>query len=348
MRTIRGVAAVLLCQFMDASLRQNMMEENVRLGPILAVSMLLAPAPALAQMSAMPQELQDRLAEINPNWGKDIRGNIAITQKLYMPLLKAAPHDGIEVTRDVSYGPHARHKLDVFKPKGAKNMPVLVFLHGGAYVAGDRNVTDEIYANVPLYFARNGMLGVNATYRLAPEAKWPAAAEDVKSIVQWIKANAAQYGGDPGRIYLVGHSAGATHVATYLFHKDIRPQGKPEVAGAVLMSGRYHFDPHPKDPNLANFQAYFGTDRSRYADMSPITHVKDAPAVPLFVVVAEYDNPDLDTQGALLLAEFCKRDRACPKFTRMEHHNHLSMVYQFNTKDELMGREILAFIKRGR
>lgn len=320
----------------------------MRITTLVAALMLLALAPAMAQMSAMPQDLQDRLAEIGPNWGKDIRDNIAITQKYYTPLLKAVPHDGVDVTRDISYGPHARHKLDVFKPKGAKGLPVLVFLHGGAYVAGERNVTEEIYGNVPLYFARNAMLGINATYRLAPEAKWPAAAEDVKSIVQWIRKNVAQYGGDAERIYLIGHSAGATHIATYLFHKDIRPEGKPEIAGAVLMSGRYHFDPNPKDPNLANFQAYFGTDRSRYEDMSPITHIKTAPNIPLFVVVAEYDNPDLDTQGALLLAEFCKRDRACPKFTRMEHHNHLSMVYQFNTKDELMGREILAFIKRGK
>ena len=135
----------------------------MRLRTLLAALMLLAPVPATAQMSAMPQELQDRLAEIGPNWGKDIRGNIAITQKFYTPLLKAAPHDGVDVTRDISYGSHARNKLDVFKPKDAKGLPVLVFLHGGAYVAGDRNVTEEIYGNVPLYFARNGMLGINAT-----------------------------------------------------------------------------------------------------------------------------------------------------------------------------------------
>lgn len=320
----------------------------MRVTTLVAALTMAVAAPAVAQMSAMPQDLQDRLAEIGPNWGKDIRGNIAITQKFYTPLLQAVPRDGVEITRDVSYGTHARQKLDLFKPKDARNVPVVVFLHGGAYVAGDRNVNDEIYGNVPLYFARNGMLGINATYRLAPEAKWPAAAQDVNDLVIWIKANAAQHGGDINRIYLIGHSAGATHVATFLFHKDIRQEGKPLVAGAVLMSGRYHFDPNPKDPNLANFEAYFGADRSRYQDMSPITHIENAPAIPLFLVVAEYDNPDLDTQGALLLAEFCKRDRACPKFTRMEHHNHLSMVYQFNTKDELMGREILDFIRRGK
>jgi alpha/beta hydrolase fold len=57
---------------------------------------------------------------------------------------------------------------------------------------------------VPLYFARKGMVGVNATYRLAPAAKWPAAAEDVKVLVAWLKSNAARFGGDPNRIYLIG------------------------------------------------------------------------------------------------------------------------------------------------
>lgn len=320
----------------------------MRVGLLIAALALLMPASAGAQMSAMPEALQKRLAEIGPGWGKNISGNVAISQELYTPILRAAPRDGVEIARDLAYGPDDRHRLDIFKPTGASNATVVVFLHGGAYVAGNRNVNEEIYGNVPLYFARNGMVGVNATYRLAPAATWPAAAEDVKALVQWLKGNVVQHGGDPSRIYLVGHSAGATHVATYLFHDKIRPAEGPGVAGAVLMSGRYHFDPSPNDPNLKNFQSYFGTDASRYPDMSPINHVRNAPIVPLFLAIAEYDNPDLDTQGALLLGALCLRDRACPRFERMEHHNHLSMVYQFNTPDQLMGREVLEFIKRGK
>jgi acetyl esterase/lipase len=320
----------------------------MRLKSLLPLFALLLPVAAQAQMSSMPESLQRRLEEIGPGWGKDIRGNVAITQELYTPLLRAAPRDNVEITRDLPYGADARHRLDIFKPAKPGDGTVVVFLHGGAYVAGDRNVNEEIYGNVPLYFAQQGMVGVNATYRLAPDATWPAAAEVVKSLVLWLKGNIARYGGDPNRIYLIGHSAGATHVATYLFHDKLRPAEGPGIAGAVLMSGRYHFDPSPTDPNLKNFQAYFGTDASRYPDMSPITHVGDAPKVPLFLVIAEYDNPDLDTQGAMLLAALCKRDRTCPRFTRMDKHNHLSMVYQFNTADEYMGREVLEFIHRGR
>jgi acetyl esterase len=309
---------------------------------------LFAAAPAFAQVSNMPAQVQQRLAEVGPGWGKDIGGNIDKTLEVYTPLLAVAPKQGISVQRDLAYGPDARHRADVFRADGLKNAPVVVFLHGGAYVRGDRDVNPEVYGNVPMYFARQGMLGVNATYRLAPAAQWPAAAQDVASLVAWLKSNAAKYGGDPNRIYLIGHSAGATHVATYIYLKELQPAAGPGVAGVVLMSGRYHFDPHPSDPNLKNFQAYFGTDRSQYPARSPITHVKGAARLPTFIVVSEYDNPDLDTQGALLLAALCERDRACPRFTRMEKHNHLSMVYQFNTADDALGREVLEFIRRGR
>lgn len=303
---------------------------------------------ASAQMSNMPDSLRAELAAINPGWGKDILGNVAKTLALYTPILAAAPKAGVAITRDVAYGPDARHRLDLHRPEGRTGVPVAVFLHGGAYVRGDRSVNDEVYGNAATYFARAGMLGVNATYRLAPAAKWPGAAEDVGLLVQWLKANAAAYGGDPSRIYLIGHSAGATHVATYVYLKDLHPADGPGIAGMVLMSGRYHFDPKPDDPNLANFQAYFGTDTSRYAAQSPINHVKTAKPLPTFIVVSEYDNPDLDTQGALLLATLCERDRACPRFTRMALHNHLSMVYQFNTADDALGREIQEFFQRNR
>jgi acetyl esterase len=314
---------------------------------ILATALAGLPLAATAQMSVMPQEVQDRLNEIAPDWGSDIRGNVAITLELYTPILAEAPRDGVEIERDISYGDDERHVLDIHARDGIAGAPVVVYLHGGAYVAGHKDVNEEVYGNVATYFARQDMVGVNATYRLAPAATWPAAAEDVGALVEWLVENVEEHGGDPERIYLIGHSAGAAHAATYMYHPEVRPDA-PRIAGAVLMSGRYHFDPSPDDPNLANFQAYFGEDATRYEDMSPINHVEGGPDIPVFVVIAEYDNPDLDTQGALLYAEICQARGACPRFEWMEHHNHLSMVYQFNTEDREMGEQILDFIERGK
>lgn len=315
---------------------------------ILLILPLLWTRPAHAQMAHMPKHVQDRLAEVGPVWGKDIFGNIAKTLEVYTPILHDAPKMGVRITSNLSYGPDERHKLDLYQPQEKSDVPIVVFFHGGAYVSGERNINAEVYANVATYFARQGMLGVNATYRLAPSAQWPAAAEDVRTLVQWLKTNGSTYGGDVQRIYLIGHSAGATHVATYAYIKSLQPTEGPGIAGIVLMSGRYHIDPKPDDPSFKSVQAYFGSDRAQYAARSPISHIASAVAIPTFLIIAEYDSPELDVQGALLFVALCERDRACPRFTRMERHNHLSMVYQFNTADDALGREIIAFIRRGR
>jgi hypothetical protein len=99
------------------------------------------------------------------------------------------------------------------------------------------------------------------------------------------------------------------------------PRTRPGIAGVVLMSGRYHFDPKPDDPNLKNFQAYFGADDTRYSAQSPINYVKAAKPLPTFIVISEYDNPDLDTQGALLFGALCERDmRTRPRVPTFHAH----------------------------
>jgi len=221
---------------------------------------------------------------------------------------------------------------------------VVIFVHGGAYVGGDKSY----YGNVTTWFARQNVLGINATYRLAPAAKWPAATEDIAGMVKWTRENAARFGGDPNRIVLIGHSAGATPVANYIFNKSLQPSGGPGVAGTVLISGRYRLSYDPADPNGKAMQAYFGDDAFAYDDRSAITHIKDAARIPLFTVIAEYELAGLDIMGAELLAGLCARDASCPRFTRLQKHNHGSEVFSFNTPDEQLGREILEFMERGR
>jgi acetyl esterase/lipase len=204
---------------------------------------LFCVSSSLAQVEKLPRSVQDVLHEVGPTWGTNLDANIGKTLEAFTPVLHDAPKGGVRIVRDLSYGPDRRHKLDIYQPAEHANVPVVVFLHGGAYVSGERDINDEVYSNVPLYFARQGMLGVNATYRLAPMAQWPAGAEDIRAVVQWLKANVGAYGGDPQRIYLVGHSAGATHVATYAYIRALQPPDGLRIAGMVLMSGRYRVDP---------------------------------------------------------------------------------------------------------
>lgn len=310
----------------------------------LGLGLLLWAGASDAQVTNMPLRVQDHLRAVGPVWGDDIGDNIARTLDIYTPILGSAPLDGVLVTRDVAYGADDKQRLDLYQPEGKSHVPIVVFVHGGAYVAGSPNVNAQVYGNVPTYFANQGMLGVNAGYRLAPAAPWPAGAEDIGAIVSWLRASGARYGGDPSRIYLIGHSAGATHVAGYAFDPSLQSAAGPGVSGVVLMSGRYRIAPAADDPNAANVRAYFGTDPADYPSRSAISHIENAKGLPTFVVIAEYDNPDLDTSGAQLFAALCQRDHACPRFTRMIGHNHLSMVYQFNTADDALGREIIHFI----
>jgi acetyl esterase/lipase len=305
-------------------------------------------APAHAQVSRLPMEVQQVLATLGSKWGSALRENIEATAAAFRPLLKAAPKDGVLVTTNIAYGEDARQVLDVYQPIWRAGAPVVIFVHGGAYVRGDKDAYGEMYGNIAIWFARQGVLGINATYRLAPQARWPAGADDVRGMVKWAKENAAKFGGDAGRIYLVGHSAGATHIASYVFDKSLQPAEGPGVAGAVLISGRYRLESDPNDPNGRNMQAYFGSDASTYAARSPITHIRDGARVPVFTVVTEYDNPGLDVVGAELIAALCARDGACPRFRRLEKHNHLSEVFAFNTADDELGRDILEFMRRGR
>ena len=320
---------------------------------ILAAAVLLGACyftgtEAFAQVEKLPPYLQETLAEIGPVFQKDISKTIPATVEAFQPLLRSAPRDGVTITRNQSYGEDQRQILDVYRPTVRTGAPVVIFVHGGAYVRGDKDGSGEAYGNIATWFARQGMLGINATYPLAPAAKWPAGATSVGAMVAWAKANAVRFGGDPNRIFLIGHSAGATHVAGYAFDKPLQPSDGPGIAGAVLMSGRYRVDYDPADPNGRNMQAYFGDDPLQYSSRSPITHINDGAKVPVFVVVTEYDNPGIDIRGAELFAALCERDGNCPRFARLQGHNHLSEALSFNTPDEYLGRYILDFIGRGR
>src|ERR1700676_664958 len=162
---------------------------------------------ASAQQSPMPEEFARKLLEL----GTAIDG--PNTAKLYAPLQEKEPYQGIKVERDVKYGAADRNLLDVFMPQAASPpRPVMIFVHGGAFVAGNRREPGTpFFDNIMLWAVRNGFVGVNMTYRLAPQAKWPAGAEDIGSAVQWVANNIGGGGGGPPRNYIHGHFPRAAH-----------------------------------------------------------------------------------------------------------------------------------------
>lgn len=311
-------------------------------GPVAAgaVALLAFARPAAAQ-STVPEDIRERLIEIG------FSSPYAAADSLYLPLLARAPKEGVTVTKDHAYGRHPRQRLDVYRPDGVSDAPILVYVHGGAYASGERDINAEMYGNVLTWFARHGMLGVNATYRLAPEVEWPSGAEDMREVVEWVKAHAAEHGGDPERIFLMGHSAGATHVATYAFDPRFQPATGHGLDGVILVSGRYTIEHDPDDPSLEGIRRYFGDDPERYPSRSVVTHVPNSD-VPAMLVIAEYDQRNLVATTGELFTALCERDDGrCPRLLQLRYHNHMSEIAHINTTDDLLGREILDFVREG-
>jgi triacylglycerol lipase len=288
----------------------------------------------------MPEDIAWKLLEI----GRVI--DVPKTAALYAPLQQKEPYAGVKVERDVKYGPADRNLLDVFASEtNASSRPVLIFIHGGGFVAGNkRNPGSPFYDNIMLWAVKNGFVGVNATYRLAPQFVWPAGPEDLASVVQWVSEKIAERGGDPARIFLVGQSAGAIHVAGYVSHPEFHKVKGGGLAGAVMVSGLYDLTASPAgDAEIA----YFGSDPSRYAERSSLQGLL-ATKIPLMVSAAEFDPPRFVEQYELIKQASCKRANGCAHAYMLPQHSHISEVYAINTADTRLTDEILEFVKAGK
>lgn len=162
--------------------------------------------------------------------------------------------------------------------------------------------------------------------------------------VKWASDNIAARGGDPKRIFLMGHSAGAVHVATYVSHPEFQKVKDGGLAGAILVSGIYDLNGEDAgDPE----KAYFGADTSLYTHRSSLQGLQ-ATKLPLMIASAELDPPRLVQQFELLKEAACKGAHGCPRAVMLAQHSHMSEVYSINTPDTRLTDEILEFMKTGK
>lgn len=276
----------------------------------------------------------ERLAAWGDAFNPEVIGG---TQALYAPLV-ARPAEA-NVTRDIAYGPDERHRLDVFAPGGGP-APVLMFVHGGGFIMGDKGGPDApFHNNIGAWAIKNGFVGVTLTYRLAPKANWPAGGEDVAAAVAWVADNIAAHGGDPSRIFVMGQSAGATHVADLVANAGV---AAGRFAGALMISGIYdlaiadHSDMH---------RAYYGSDETRWAACSTLDRLAGAD-IPCFYSVSEWDPLQFQRQAAALVNARVAAKGAWPEMHWLPGHNHLSSVSQMGSAHDTLGPLVRAFILR--
>jgi len=298
----------------------------------------LANANANANANAGPgiAALRGGVAALGARFDESV---LAATRSLYEPAVPAEV-PGVVVAEDLAYGPAPRHRLDLHGPAGANRAPVVVFVHGGGFVAGDKRGTGRFYRNVGLFFARHGWLAATINYRLAPDAPWPAGTEDVAAAVAWLRDHAAAHGGDAQRLALVGQSAGACHVAGYLFDPAHRAASAAAVRAAVLMSGFYA----ARAPLSAGQRAYFGEDERAHAARSPLTHAEAGCDLPLLLTLAEFDPAPLALQTLELAAALTRARGRCPALAWQAGHNHVSTVMSLGSAQAEVGHGLLDFL----
>ena len=306
-----------------------------------AVAFALAALCATAAIAQTPAELADIAAKVRALGPVIDPPN---TAKLYAPFQQKEPYAGVQALRDLKYGTDDKQALDLFAPQpmtgGAR--PVLIFVRGGAFVAADKRAPGSpFYDHVMLWAVKNGMIGVNINYRLAPGNPWPAGAEDVGAALRWVAQNIAPYGGDPARVFLMGHSTGAVHVASYAAHPEFYGPTGLGLVGLILVSGVYDLTAFPIGPPE---KAYFGEDPKLYAERSSLAGLVKL-QVPMFVAHGEVDPPSFVPQAAALKDALCKEGR-CPREVTLPGHSHMSEVYAINTTDKSLTDPLAAFIKK--
>ena len=191
---------------------------------------------------------------------------------------------GVRIIRDVAYGTDPKQRFDVYAPKGVRNAPVVLMVHGGAWSTGDKRSRGVVGRKVERW-SRAGIIVISVNYRLLPGTDPVEQARDVARALAAVQARAGEWGGDPGKVVLMGHSSGA-HLVALL---DARPSlatslgARPWLGAIILDSAVLDVVQTMTVPHLRLYTRAFGADRDFWREASPQHHLA-AGAKPLLIV----------------------------------------------------------------
>jgi acetyl esterase/lipase len=213
------------------------------------------------------------------------------------------------VTRDVRYASaHERQVLDVYAPAEARNLPVVFWIHGGGWQAGDKGMVSL----KPKAFTDAGFVFVSTNYRLLPAVGMADIVRDVAASIRWVHGNIGRHGGDPNRLLIMGHSAGGQLAALICTdHRHLKAEGLSAamIKGcvpvdadtfdipAIIEVAETRWRVHGLPPSKYGHREKFGNDPAKHRDFSAVTHVAKDRSIPPFLILHVAEHPDTTAQA---------------------------------------------------
>jgi acetyl esterase/lipase len=218
-----------------------------------------------------------------------------------------------DVKRDVRYADstHERHVLDIYSPPGARNLPVVFWIHGGGWQTGDKTSVQI----KPQFFVGKKMVFVSTNYRLLPDVDMGTIVRDIAKSIRWVHDNIAKHGGDPQRMLVMGHSAGAQLAALVsiddrylkaealslaIIKGCVPVDGDTYDVPAIIETGETRRRVHGLPQAKFGHREKFGNDPAKHRDFSAVTHVAKDKGIPPFLILHVAENPDTSAQAERL------------------------------------------------
>jgi acetyl esterase/lipase len=260
--------------------------------------------------------------------------------------LAAADAAAVKVVTNIPYltgvqYPNDHDKLDLYLPEGQTNVPVIVWIHGGALTQDDKNL--EI--GTGQRFAKAGIATATVNYRLSPAVSHPAHVEDAAASFAWVKKHIAEYGGDPNRIFLAGHSAGA-----YLAHLLVTDErylkrhglSARDVRGVVPISAFFWVEKEGVAPDRP--KTVWGTDPAVWVDASPAHHLR-ANLPPTLIIYADRDEPWRRQQNKDVAAALKVAGSAPVDLVEIADRTHMGIWRAMPADNDPTSERVIAFVK---
>ena len=262
----------------------------------------------------------------------------------------------LNVQRDIPYAESAnpRQKVDIYAPENATNRPVVFWIHGGGWQGGDRLSIQF----KPEAFVDKGFVFVSTGYRLLPDVEMATIFRDIAKSVRWVHDHIAEHGGDPKRILIMGHSAGA-QLAALICTDDryLKAEGLSLeiIKGCVPVDGdtydvpaiietaetrrRAHGQPQPK----VGHREKFGNDPAKHREYSAVTHVAKGKGIPPFLILHVADHPDTSAQAERLGAVL--KDAGIPtRLFAAKETNHSRLNENLGLADDPSTKSLFEFV----